>query len=48
VFVKAVKPAGWQWHGIPWQWHSARVEAAPGDYMREQMYSLLTGAGIVA
>ena len=48
VFVKAFKPAGWEWHGIPWKWHSARVEAAPGDYMREQMYSLLTGAGIVA
>jgi SAM-dependent methyltransferase len=55
VFVKAVKPAGWQWHGIPPQWHSAKVEEAPGAYIgefaqltREQVVGLLTDAGIVA
>ena len=48
VFVKAVKPAGWEWDGIPAKWHTIKVEQAPGDDLRQLQIAVLTCAGVVA
>ena len=32
VFVKAVKPEGWIWSGIPWEWHATEIETPPGKH----------------
>ena len=52
VFVKAVKPAGWVWDGVPSEWDTAEVQIPPGEIGPEwrntnesldQMIKIMTG-----